>query len=96
MSSTYSEPQTVQFHGVDDLVLVADEWNRGAPSAADRPTVLMLHGGGQNRFSWKNTCQVLARHGSDLQTHGGLNYRELRSRLLLIPPHSLLASPCKG
>jgi pimeloyl-ACP methyl ester carboxylesterase len=42
---------------------VADEWNRGAQEAADRPTILMLHGGGQNRFSWKNTGQVLADHG---------------------------------
>ena len=60
MSTTRSEPQTVKFHGVDDLVLVADEWNRGADS---KPTVLMLHGGGQNRFSWKNTGQILADEG---------------------------------
>ena len=59
MSSTRSEPQTVKFRGIDDLVLVADEWNRGA----GHPTVLMLHGGGQNRFSWKNTGQILADEG---------------------------------
>ncbi len=29
----------------------------------DRPTILMLHGGGQNRFSWKNTGQILADEG---------------------------------
>ena len=63
MSTTRSEPQTVKFRGVDDLVLVADEWNRGAPSADGHPTVLMLHGGGQNRFSWKNTGQILADEG---------------------------------
>jgi pimeloyl-ACP methyl ester carboxylesterase len=63
VSTTSSEPETVKFHGVDDLVLVADEWNRGAASAAGRPTVLMLHGGGQNRFSWKNTGQILADEG---------------------------------
>ena len=66
MSTTRSEPQTVKFRGADDLVLVADEWNRGAPSAsgAVRPPVhLMLHGGGQNRFSWKNTGQILADQG---------------------------------
>ncbi|SUA14112.1 alpha/beta hydrolase fold protein [Mycolicibacterium aichiense] len=62
MSSTNSG-QTVEFRGTDDLALVADEWNRGAESAAERPTILMLHGGGQNRFSWKNTGQVLADHG---------------------------------
>ena len=63
MSTTRSEPQTVKFRGVENLVLVADEWNRGADAAADRPTILMLHGGGQNRFSWKNTGQVLADEG---------------------------------
>jgi pimeloyl-ACP methyl ester carboxylesterase len=63
VSTTSSEPQTVKFRGVDDLVLVADEWNRGAASAAGRPSILMLHGGGQNRFSWKNTGQILADEG---------------------------------
>ncbi len=71
MSTTRSEPQTVKFRGSEDLTLIADEWNRGtatgsasaATSASDRPTVLMLHGGGQNRFSWKNTGQILADQG---------------------------------
>jgi len=63
VSTTPSEPQTVKFHGIDDLVLVADEWNGGAPSADGAATVLMLHGGGQNRFSWKNTGQILADEG---------------------------------
>jgi pimeloyl-ACP methyl ester carboxylesterase len=47
--------------GVDDIGLVADEWNRGIESAG--PSVLMLHGGGQNRHSWKNTGQILADRG---------------------------------
>ncbi|MDH6244670.1 alpha/beta hydrolase [Mycobacterium sp. OTB74] len=55
-------PETVQFGGVDGLTLVADEWNREADTG-DKPTILMLHGGGQNRFSWKNTGQILADHG---------------------------------
>jgi pimeloyl-ACP methyl ester carboxylesterase len=63
VSTTSSEPQTVKFRGFDDLVLVADEWNRGAPSDPARPSILMLHGGGQNRFSWKNTGQILAEEG---------------------------------
>jgi pimeloyl-ACP methyl ester carboxylesterase len=50
----------VQFFGADGVTLVADEWNRGAAASADRPAILMLHGGGQNRFSWKNTGQILA------------------------------------
>jgi pimeloyl-ACP methyl ester carboxylesterase len=53
----------VRFHGRDDIILIADEWNRGLPRSADRPTIVMLHGGGQNRFSWKNTCQILADEG---------------------------------
>jgi pimeloyl-ACP methyl ester carboxylesterase len=63
VSTTDTEPQTVEFRGVEGLTLVADEWNRAAESAASRPTVLMLHGGGQNRFSWKKTGQVLAEQG---------------------------------
>jgi pimeloyl-ACP methyl ester carboxylesterase len=60
MSTTRSESQTVKFRGSDDLVLVADEWNRDAGSG---PSILLLHGGGQNRFSWKNTGQILADEG---------------------------------
>ncbi|MGH3959803.1 alpha/beta fold hydrolase [Mycobacterium sp.] len=57
-----STSQTVEYAGVDGITLVADEWNRGAATNG-RPTMLMLHGGGQNRFSWKNTGQVLADEG---------------------------------
>src|SRR6201985_3821235 len=60
MATVNSSPQTVEFSGVGGIRLVADEWNRGA---SDRPTILMLHGGGQNRFSWKNTGQILADDG---------------------------------
>lgn len=63
MSAAQTESQTVAFRGVDDLTLVGDEWNKGAEQAADRPTVLLLHGGGQNRYSWKNTGQILADQG---------------------------------
>jgi pimeloyl-ACP methyl ester carboxylesterase len=60
--SVSSAAQTVTFRGVDDLALVADEWNR-EQTAADKPSILMLHGGGQNRHSWKNTGQILADAG---------------------------------
>src|SRR6201997_3873173 len=60
MTTVNSSPQTVEFSGAGGIRLVADEWNHGA---SDRPTILMLHGGGQNRFSWKNTGQVLADEG---------------------------------
>jgi pimeloyl-ACP methyl ester carboxylesterase len=55
-----STSEIVEFSGVDGVTLVADEWNRTAEQPAGRPTILMLHGGGQNRHSWKNTGQVLA------------------------------------
>ncbi len=58
-----SNPQTVRFRGIDELTLAADEWNRDAEVAQDKPTILMLHGGGQNRHSWKNTGQILADAG---------------------------------
>jgi pimeloyl-ACP methyl ester carboxylesterase len=57
-----STPQTVELTGADGITLVADEWN-GTDIPADHPTILLLHGGGQNRFSWKNTGQVLADRG---------------------------------
>jgi pimeloyl-ACP methyl ester carboxylesterase len=63
VTTVSSTPQTVEFSGVDGITLVADEWNRGSDESAGRPTILMLHGGGQNRFSWKNTGQVLADEG---------------------------------
>ncbi|HET9563295.1 MAG TPA: alpha/beta hydrolase [Mycobacterium sp.] len=77
MGTGQSELQTVKFRGVDGLTLIADEWNRGAATAATsgtggataatsdpaRPSILFLHGGGQNRHSWKNTCQILADEG---------------------------------
>lgn len=55
--------QTVEYDGVDGVTLVADEWNRGAIEAAGHPTILMLHGGGQNRHSWHKTGQILADRG---------------------------------
>lgn len=57
-----SAPKAARFSGVGNITLVGDEWNHGA-EASDRPTILMLHGGGQNRFSWKNTGQLLADEG---------------------------------
>jgi pimeloyl-ACP methyl ester carboxylesterase len=62
VSAVSSSPETVKFAGVGGIALVADEWNRDA-AVTGRPTILMLHGGGQNRFSWKNTGQFLADEG---------------------------------
>ncbi|WP_137144117.1 alpha/beta fold hydrolase [Mycolicibacterium sp. CR10] len=70
MSTPRSEPTTAIFRGADDLSLVADEWNNPETTAqsggdfdSSRLSVLMLHGGGQNRFSWKKTGQILASRG---------------------------------
>lgn len=65
MSSVNNTAMTVEFDGANGVTLVADEWNRhSASGAADgRPTILLLHGGGQNRFSWQKTGQVLADQG---------------------------------
>ena len=60
VSTGQSELQTVKFRGADGLTLIADEWNHDGASG---PSVLFLHGGGQNRYSWKNTCQILADTG---------------------------------
>jgi pimeloyl-ACP methyl ester carboxylesterase len=62
MSAVSSVPQTVEYSGVGGITLIADEWNRGT-GGAGRPSVLMLHGGGQNRHSWKSTGQTLADEG---------------------------------
>lgn len=55
--------QTVEYDGVGGVTLVADEWNRGATDANQHPTIVMLHGGGQNRHSWHKTGQILADRG---------------------------------
>jgi pimeloyl-ACP methyl ester carboxylesterase len=57
-----STAQTVDFDGVGGVTLVADEWNRGIAADGD-PTIVMLHGGGQNRHSWHKTGQILADRG---------------------------------
>ena len=62
MHPVTTAPMTAEFRGEASLALVADEWNRGGGDP-DMPTILMLHGGGQNRFSWKNTGAILAEHG---------------------------------
>jgi pimeloyl-ACP methyl ester carboxylesterase len=74
-----SAPTTVTYRGVNDVTLVADEWNGHGASADERPSILMLHGGGQNRFSWKNTGQILGEQdfhvvALDSRGHGDSDY----------------------
>jgi pimeloyl-ACP methyl ester carboxylesterase len=61
---------TVKVAGADGLQLAADV---GGPEGG--PTVVLLHGGGQTRHSWRATWQVLADAGwrawsVDLRGHG--------------------------
>jgi pimeloyl-ACP methyl ester carboxylesterase len=67
---TPDAPLVEEFTGAGGLPLAGDVWG---PS--DASTVVMLHGGGQTRHSWKETGRVLARHGLrvvtiDLRGHG--------------------------
>ena len=60
------------FAGVDGLRLVADEWGHASDEAG---TVVLLHGGGQTRHSWKSAGVVLAKAGLhvvalDFRGHG--------------------------
>lgn len=63
MNTGQLEPGITRFRGSDGLTLVADEWNGAGSVQESGPSVLMLHGGGQNRFSWKKTGQILASRG---------------------------------
>ncbi|MGV1009540.1 MAG: alpha/beta fold hydrolase [Dermatophilaceae bacterium] len=74
MSTTSTEPgpgpRPLRLLGAGGLTLAADEW--GQP---DHQTVLLLHGGGQTRHSWKKAGQALSRYGLhvvtlDLRGHG--------------------------
>ncbi|MFC8383866.1 alpha/beta fold hydrolase [Nocardia sp. NPDC056952] len=64
------EPATLRLRAADGLTLVADSFG-----AQDGPLVVMLHGGGQNRHSWKRTGRALAAAGMrvvavDARGHG--------------------------
>lgn len=53
----------VEFVGVGDVNLIGDRWG-----PADGPLVLMLHGGGQTRHSWKETGARLGERGLTVVT----------------------------
>jgi pimeloyl-ACP methyl ester carboxylesterase len=66
---TRSEPATALFTGAAGNRLVADMFGESGPA------VLLLHGGGQTRHSWRETAERLARSGStayalDQRGHG--------------------------
>ncbi len=57
-----SSPQAVALSGARGITPVSPTSGIGAARPIGR-TILMLHGGGQNRFSW-NTGQILADEGT--------------------------------
>ncbi|WP_410874285.1 alpha/beta fold hydrolase [Nocardia sp. A7] len=64
------EPTTLRLRGADGLSLAADSFG-----TQDGPLVVMLHGGGQTRHSWKRTGRALAAAGMrvvavDARGHG--------------------------
>jgi len=70
MSSLTHAMHRMHFRGHDGLQLAADVV--GHP---DNPPAVLLHGGGQTRFSWGDTARGLANHGFhvvslDLRGHG--------------------------
>lgn len=63
-------PVRITVAGAAALPIVADHW-----PAAERPAVILLHGGGQTRHAWGETGRALAARGydvvaMDLRGHG--------------------------
>lgn len=72
------EPTTVRLRSADGLTLVADSFG---PEQGQ--LVVMLHGGGQNRHSWKRTGAALAASGMrvvavDARGHGDSDWSPTR------------------
>lgn len=63
------EPQAVSFTGSSGLALAADHWKPSSDTGSvphSAKTILLLHGGGQTRHSWKKTGEVLAGRGAEV------------------------------
>lgn len=70
MSSTIIQHQILKFQTAKDITIVGDAY--GNPS---NPPIILLHGGGQTRNSWKKTGEILATKGwyviaTDARGHG--------------------------
>lgn len=62
-------PAGVTFTGSSGLALAADHWQPESDTGTSTDptsTILLLHGGGQTRHSWKKTGEVLARRGAEV------------------------------
>lgn len=62
IGSTTAKSQRASFV-VDDVVLRGEQWHGGG-----RGHVVLLHGGGQTRYSWSGSAERLARDGWDVTT----------------------------
>lgn len=58
VAEVVTEATRLEFTGEEGNTLVADAW--GDPA---NPPVILSHGGGQTRYSWGGTAEVLAREG---------------------------------
>ena len=70
MSSTTIQSNILKFQTTEDITIVADAY--GNPQ---NDPILLLHGGGQTRNSWKKTGEILAEKGwyviaADARGHG--------------------------
>ncbi|MGC4964327.1 alpha/beta fold hydrolase [Gordonia sp. DT101] len=77
MSRPAVQPDQISFTGVDGITLRADEWRPADDEVG--PTIVLLHGGGQTRHSWKQTGQFLAAAGThvvslDTRGHGASDW----------------------
>jgi pimeloyl-ACP methyl ester carboxylesterase len=55
--------QDVFFEGMNGIRLAGDRWDPASLADVPMGTVLLLHGGGQTRHSYRTTAQRLATHG---------------------------------
>ena len=70
------DPHPIRLEGAGGIQLAADEWGD-----REHPTVLLLHGGGQTRHSWKKAGHALSRYGlhvvtMDLRGHGDSDWSD--------------------
>ncbi len=70
MGTTTVQHQILKFQTTKDITIVADAYGN-----RDHPPIILLHGGGQTRNSWKKTGEILAAKGwyviaTDARGHG--------------------------
>ncbi|WP_048886550.1 alpha/beta fold hydrolase [Aurantiacibacter atlanticus] len=74
--------RTTKVSGAGGMALVADSWGDRS-----NPSIIFLHGGGQNRHSWRRTAQLVSESGwhttaFDMRGHGDTGWSENRQYAL--------------